>query len=325
VFALSFVKEPIMSHAGRRPGFTLIELLVVIAIIAVLIGLLLPAVQKVRDVANRIYCTSGLKQIGLALHHYHDTQGTFPPAIAEHLRGDRFPWVSWLARILPYVEQPALYANMVAAFQSQGHHPDPFWNPPHQGFSTVLPLYRCPSDARQYAATAVADPGGTFTVAFTGYLGVSGRNLRSLDGVLHWNSRVALRDITDGASNTVVAGERPPSWDLVFGWWYAGAGQWDFGFGGVRNTGSADVTLGAAEINLHSFSIPELRACPTGPYRFQPGTLHNPCSQFHFWSLHSGGSNFLFADGSVHFLTYGAASVLPALATRNGGEVVTLP
>ncbi len=315
-----------MSRSSRRSGFSLIELLVVIAIIAVLIGLLLPAVQKVRDAAARTYCTSGLKQIGLALHQYHDTHGTFPPAIVDRgVAWDKFWEVSWLARILPYVEQQPLYENMVAAFQSQGNRPNPFRNPPHRGFSTVMPLYRCPSDSRQYVATRVVERTFVFTVAFTGYLGVNGQNLRSLDGVLHWNSRVALRDITDGASNTVVAGERPPSWDLLFGWWYAGAAQWDLAFRPVRNTGSADVTLGAAEINVRSAPIPELTACPIGPYTFQPGTIANPCSQFHFWSLHSGGSNFLFADGSVRFLNYTAASILPALATRNQGEVVALP
>jgi prepilin-type N-terminal cleavage/methylation domain-containing protein/prepilin-type processing-associated H-X9-DG protein len=315
-----------MYRSIRRPAFTLIELLVVIAIIAVLIGLLLPAVQKVRDAAARITCTNSLKQIGLALHSYHDTTGAFPPAIAEgHPKLDPYRWVSWLARILPYVEQPALYADMEAAFRSQGGSPDPFQNPPHRGLGTVVRLYRCPSDSRQYQASYVTDTTGSYAVAYTGYLGVSGRHLRSYDGVLYWNSQVRLADITDGTSNTLVAGERPPSWDLVYGWWYAGAGQWDLAFNPLRNTGSCDVTLGAAELNLRSNGMPQLDACPAGPYSFGPGTIQNPCDQFHFWSLHTGGSNFLFADGSVHFLTYDAAPRLPALATRAGNEVVGLP
>jgi prepilin-type N-terminal cleavage/methylation domain-containing protein/prepilin-type processing-associated H-X9-DG protein len=305
-----------------RRAFTLLELLVVMAILAVLIGLLLPAVQKVRDAANRTYCTNALKQIGLGLHSYHDVTGAFPPAIGEGLPRDRFPEVSWLARILPYVEQPALYADMQAAFQQV---PWPWANPPHRGLGTVVPLYRCPSDDRQYQATFVTEFSAKYLVAFTGYLGVNGRNLRSYDGVLYWNSRVTLLDITDGTSNTLMAGERPPSWDLLFGWWYAGAGQGDFSFRPVRNTGSCDVTLGAAELNLKHVGIPQMDACPTGPYAFGPGTILNPCDQFHFWSLHSGGSNFLFADGAVRFLTYDAAPLLPALATRAGGEAAPRP
>jgi prepilin-type N-terminal cleavage/methylation domain-containing protein/prepilin-type processing-associated H-X9-DG protein len=311
---------------ATRRAFSLIEVLVVIAIIGVLIGLLLPAVQQVRASADRLYCTNSLKQIGLALHNYHDTYKVFPPAIKEtYPKPDRLQWISWLTRILPYMEQQALYDNMEEAYKLQGNNPNPFLDPPHQGLATVLTSYRCPADARQYQATYVTAEGQNLTVAFTGYLGVSGTNLRAYDGVLYWNSKVRLADIKDGSSNTLTAGERPPSWDLVFGWWYAGAGQWDYSFGGIRNSGSCDVTLGAAELNIRSNDIPQTNACPSGPYNFGPGTILNPCDQFHFWSLHSGGSNFLFADGAVRFLTYDAAPLLPALATRAGGEEAKLP
>src|SRR5438093_2931265 len=135
------------THRPNRPAFTLIEVLVVIAIIGTLIGLLLPAVQKVREVTYRIYCQNSLKQIGLALHNYHDTNGRFPPAIAEATSGPRaqWQWVSWLARILPYVEQPGLARDMDQAFMSQGSMPDPFSSPPHSPLGTVVPLYRCPA------------------------------------------------------------------------------------------------------------------------------------------------------------------------------------
>jgi prepilin-type N-terminal cleavage/methylation domain-containing protein/prepilin-type processing-associated H-X9-DG protein len=312
----------------RRGGFTLIELLVVIAIIAVLIGLLLPAVQKVRDSSARITCTNNLKQIGLALHNYHDANGSLPPAIRDYYPPPIDPrqWLSWLGRLMPYYEQGNLAHNMEVAFASQGSNPNPFLNPPHLGLAQPLSVLRCPSDSRQYT---VAYAEG-FVVAFTGYLGISGTNLRTLDGTLYWNSGVKFKDMTDGLSNTLVAGERPPSATLDFGWWYCGAGQWDYGGGSAgnypqRNTGSCDVTLGMAEINLQTSGISTLDSCPSGPYQFGPGNMNNPCDQFHFWSLHSSGSNFLMGDGSVRFVSYGAAAVMAAMGTRNGGEVANLP
>jgi len=311
-------------RATQRRAFTLIEILVVIAIIGILIALILPAVQNVRNTADRLRCTNNLKQIGLALHNYHNVQGTLPPAIFENFSPkprDKFQWLSWMGRILPYVEQQALYADMEAAYASQGSNRDPFVNPPHHGLATVLDIFKCYSDARQYQAT-YADG---LTVAFTGYLGVSGTNLRGNDGTLYWCSKVQLSDVTDGTSNTLMVGERPPSWDLVYGWWYSGAGQWDYSYTPLHNSGSSDVTLGMAELNIRTNNIPQMDACPPGPYAYGPGTIFNPCDQFHFWSLHPNGGNFLAADGSVKFITYSAAPVMTAMATRAGGETANLP
>jgi prepilin-type N-terminal cleavage/methylation domain-containing protein/prepilin-type processing-associated H-X9-DG protein len=317
-----------------RRGFTLIELLVVIAIIAILIGLLLPAVQRVRDAAARTQCTNNLKQIGLALHSYHDAYGYFPQGTRDYYGGptgtDDWKWLSWMGRILPYVEQGPLYDHMKQAYASQGGGPvgNPQANPPHVGFSTVLNIYKCNSDSRQYQASYAYG----LLVAFCGYLGVSGKDLRSYDGMLYWNSQVRMAGVLDGTSNTLMVGERPPSADLVFGWWYSGGGQWDYNptlqlqLGtSVRNTGSCDVVLGLSEINIATTGIPATDSCPSGPYKFAPGKIPNPCDQFHFWSLHMGGSNFLMTDGSVRFLTYEASAILPALSTRDGGEVASLP
>jgi prepilin-type N-terminal cleavage/methylation domain-containing protein/prepilin-type processing-associated H-X9-DG protein len=311
-----------MFQHRRRLAFTLIELLVVIAIIAILIGLMLPAVQKVREAAARTQCQNNLKQIGLALHNYHDVHGAFPQGNTETFSPqDSHQWLSWMGRILGFIEQGNLYANMEAAYASQGAAPNPFLNPPHLALSFVVPIYKCPMDGRQYQAAYAKG----ITVAFTGYLGSSGTDLRSNDGVLYWNSKVRFADITDGTSNTLLVGERPPSFDLIMGWWYCGAGQWDFSFSPVHNSGSLDVVLGSAEINLKSVGIPEMNVCPTGPYSYKPGTIREPCDQFHWWSLHPGGSNFLMSDGSVRSIGYAAKDLIPLLATRAGGEVVSLP
>ena len=127
-----------------------------------------------------------------------------------------------------------------------------------------------------------------------------------------------LAEITDGTSNTLLVGERPPGHSLDFGWAFAASGQ--------DGEGTLDSTLGVNEVNLHTSGIPEIDACPSGPYFFSPGRIDNPCDQFHYYSLHSGGANFLFADGSVHFLSYGVSNdVMRAMATMYGGEVVDLP
>jgi prepilin-type processing-associated H-X9-DG protein len=134
------------------------------------------------------------------------------------------------------------------------------------------------------------------------------------DGVLLRDQAIRLSDITDGTSQTLLAGERPPSANFQFGWWYAGAGQ--------RFTGSADMILGVRERNLLQVTK---GSCPPGTYSFISGRTDDQCDMFHFWSLHSGGANFVFADGSVHFLGYAADSILPALASRAAGDIPAGP
>jgi prepilin-type N-terminal cleavage/methylation domain-containing protein/prepilin-type processing-associated H-X9-DG protein len=301
-------------------AFTLIELLVVIAIVGVLIGLLLPAVQKVREASNRSKCQNNLHQIGLALHMYHDANNRFPAGV-QYVYPSYY-W-SWMAQILPYLEQDNLWIQ--ADTWARGTTTAAQWWPWGDGSSPANPVlgeivktYTCPADTRQFWTA----PGSTFgfngNVAFTGYLGVGGisadktnyGNAQQL-GVLFWTSTTRTSDITDGTSLTLMVGERPPSQDLFYGWWFAGAG-WD-------GSGVGDVVLGAREYNYAAHL-----GCSSSDVGFQQGDLNNPCDQVHFWSLHPGGGNFLMADGSARFLSYTANAVLPQLATRQGGEVVDM-
>ncbi|VTS08232.1 DUF1559 domain-containing protein [Tuwongella immobilis] len=300
-----------------RRAFTLIELLVVIGIIAILIGLLLPAIQKVREAAARAQCRNSLKQIGLALHNYHDSQQMLPPAhslapsyypeFARPAPGDTRWLFGWMLRIAPYVEQENIYRQVDFAahpwwqyLQGQPILPDNTLN------GIPVKLFQCASDTRSDLLTYQQGQ----RVALTGYLGVSGTHQFAFDGALHVNAQNRFASFTDGTSNTLMVGERPPSQDLVYGWWFAGSGP-------APNFGTTDVTLGVVE-----------RRDPTGlAEQFRPGKLVDPALEhsWHFWSLHPGGGNWLMVDGSVHYLTYGSAGLLPGLATRSGGEAVTLP
>lgn len=293
---------------SRRAAYTLVELLVVIALVVILMGLLLPAVQKVRAAASRIQCTNKIRQIGLGLHHYHDVHSALPPGVTTAKRDERWPHMTWLARLLPFVEQDPLWQTTVAAYQ---HERWPFFNPPHVGFGTPLPLIACPDDGR---LLEVDYTHGGYRPGLTSYVGVLGTDYTHTDGVLFRDSRIRLTDILDGTSTTLAVGERPPSPDRWYGWWYAGHGQ--------AGTGSADMLLGVRERNGGGLYV---ATCPRGPYHYVPGRLDKQCDVFHFWSLHSGGAHFLFADGAVRFLTYISDPLLPALATRAGREIVELP
>ena len=301
----------------RRKGITLIELLVVIAMIGILVALLLPAVQKVRQASKREACAEKLMQIGLALYGYHDTNGSLPPGV-DSTGGppDTNPyWAwSWMAHILPYIghddlwQQADTYARTVTN--------DPWEGTGSPALGVPLDAWQCPADPRTLVGTY-----GDFTVAFTDYLGVSGTHSFNLggrppppydQGVLYDNSQVTFSDITNGLSNVLMVGERPPSTDLVFGWWFAGAGEPN----ATDNlSGAVDVVLGVLEANLAYPACPRFVANP-----FMAGHINNPCDQFHYWSLHRHGANFLLADGSVHFFKYTTdPAVLIAMAYRSGG------
>lgn len=282
-----------MSMPLRRNAFTLIELLVVIAIIAVLIGLLLPAVQKVREAASRTQCRNNLKQIGLAMHSYHDRMNVFPPGFNSRGRdasgSELGPGWGWAAYLLPDLEQANLHRqidfangirdNLHAAVRVQH-----------------LAVFRCPSDLRLDTFQVTSTDGRQTEVAHSNYVAVFGSNEMEEDsgagnGVFYRNSRVRLADILDGASNTLMVGER--SINLSKATWT-----------GVvpRAEAGATLTLGSADHPPND-----------------PGAHEED-----FWSRHVQGVNFLFGDGSVRNIHSQINLTLwHGLATRAGREVVS--
>jgi prepilin-type N-terminal cleavage/methylation domain-containing protein/prepilin-type processing-associated H-X9-DG protein len=193
------MKTDPVPRAARARGFTLIELLVVIAIIAILMALLLPAVQQAREAARRTQCKNNLKQIGLAIHNYESSHRTFPPGRLN------FPMVfSAQAQILPYLDGANLY-NLI------DFNVRPSFGPPSTPMTqnevaarTVVPTYLCPSDFEQVPQN---DFGPTNYVACAGSGVGASASIRSGDGVMFHGSRIRFRDVTDGLSNTVCFGE----------------------------------------------------------------------------------------------------------------------
>jgi prepilin-type N-terminal cleavage/methylation domain-containing protein/prepilin-type processing-associated H-X9-DG protein len=312
-----------MSPARRRTGFTLIELLVVIAIIATLIGLLLPAVQKVREAAARTKCQNNLKQLGLAMHNYHTAHGHLPPGYTSNPNPlpagadasfDTGPGWGWGTHLLPYLEQEPLYRTMDL----------------RQGIEApvnaaarvqVLSVFRCPSDS-PVPPNEVFDVEGDgevvlTQVAFANYAAVFGRGEASEepqngDGVFYRNSRVKLEQIADGTSQTLAAGER--SGRVVWGTWtgaVTGAHVHEQGHGDGHDT------------HEHESLAPNLVLGHTGFAPDSHGPNHPGGHVDDFSSRHPQGANMLMCDGSVRMFNN---SINPfawsALGTRNGGEVI---
>jgi prepilin-type N-terminal cleavage/methylation domain-containing protein/prepilin-type processing-associated H-X9-DG protein len=321
--------NPCPGRRGRS-GFTLIELLVVIAIIAVLIGMLLPAVQKVREAAAKAKCQNTLKQLALAVHNYHDVTLRFPIAVD---RGLTIPpsaasttgvWLGWIGQILPYVEQGNLYRMLT----------DPNTNRAAQALP--VPILICPSDPRgltPITLTTSNDPWAYTTsyVAITGldrwgrgYPGnAASPTAAPAEGIIQgkWDGAtirpkfVNFTTIPDGTSNTLLLGEQPYETGTnvnVVNLWNSGNHD---SIMGVANTSK----LRETETATARFQQDGGPPCPGVAY-FGPGDLINKCHFNHLWSFHQGGANFAFGDGSVRFLPYSASQILIPLATREGGE-----
>ena len=311
-----------------RNGFTLIELLVVIAIIAVLISLLLPAVQSAREAARRANCLNNFKQIGLALHNYHQAHGVFPPGYVSHfipgtggntrLEVDTGPGWGWASQILPQLEQSNTYNSI--NFHISMVFPDN-----NTAQYTRITSFLCPSDVTP-DKVPVRDRTNTNTIYNVGtsnYVGVYGigeiGDAPGLgNGTFFRNSRVGLNQISDGSSNTFVVGER--SHNLSYATWTG------------RTIGGWLFTTASFEGGTNKFSpsAEESFCMILGPIEFDdanglPRTPNYPAAHVEdYWSRHPGGVNFLFGDGSVRFIKNSISKqVYAALATRNGGEAIS--
>jgi prepilin-type N-terminal cleavage/methylation domain-containing protein/prepilin-type processing-associated H-X9-DG protein len=335
--------------ALRRRAFTLIELLVVIAIIGILISLLLPAVQKVREAANRVRCLSNLKQLGIATMSFENTYGRFPPGVSCTVLdpdAQYFPppleqgkSYSLIVALMPFIEQDNLQKNV-----------DPYLNRPYDSQyaysggpdslgAQVIKILVCPSDyvpnppVAIYNKTSGPDA-GTYYFGLSSYGGnggtapayyktpESGQGNNRQDGIFNINSRIRIADVTDGASNTFLFGERY---------------HLDRNYANLTPRGSPLDSVGAwAWANVNSTEDHLLGADGTTPMNWTvpPGVTDNAHPLYGvsderlrtFGSGHPGGANFCFADGSCRFLSDNTPpAVLNLLCVRNDGQAVTLP
>ncbi len=314
-----------------HPGFTLIELLVVIAIIAVLIGLLFPAVQKVREIADRVTCQNNLKQIGVACHSYHDITEYFPPGISVPIgseSGAIWPsscppwrcepqaipgrWGSWLTWIQPYIDQGSLHEQLDLTKRE-------YWycaGPDSLG-ATVIVAYQCPAD---YIPNPVTVYDNAYYFGANSYFANAGTLAwpvpqAKFDGVMFYNSGIGLSGVKDGASNTLLAGERysdDPEYRKT------GSDGQDF----VENT--LAMYRGWAWTNYNSGQ--DHLGDTAWPINSSAAVIGEQRRMCNFGSGHPGGANFVMCDGSVQFLSLtnaGDLELLQRLSRRADGEIVS--
>jgi prepilin-type N-terminal cleavage/methylation domain-containing protein len=307
-------------HPHLRRGFTLIELLVVIAIIAVLIGLLLPAVQKIREAANRMKCSNNLKQIGLALHNYESRNGEFPPGFGSLVMPDDHnspngPGWGWAAYLLSDLEQTNLYQqiDLSRSILHSSHAPMR---------TQVLSVFLCPSDPAKpvipvyqfdggFTGSILTQAGRSNYVAVFGTGEVGEDPPEIADGVFYRNSRTTTADVADGLSNTFFVGERGSR--LAVQTWLGAI----YGSGVPRHPliGPAAGWDGeGAAVHILGHASSEPGHTPNG------SSLHVD----DFSSFHTSGVLFLRGDGSIRTITDSInPSVYQAMVTRAGGEVAT--
>jgi len=354
-----------MSMHGRlakRKGFTLIELLVVIAIIAILIGLLLPAVQKVREAAARMKCQNNLKQMGLACHNFHDQNSRLPPGSATDVPPFGVSgggWgSSWKVYILPFIEQGNIY-NQWQFTGSSGYTNAA--NMALIGGTNSIPVYRCPSSpAPDRGNRGGSNPAGGLMIdtysgiagsVIPGVPGVSviynnnccngGTSLASDNGILYAQSKVKLTDITDGTSNTMMVGElgdhvRDPAGQPIILGYNSGFGptglyMWPMGAAGTPNPASLTGDYRHFNCVAVRYSINQIGLVPAGTAG-NSATAHNAGvhndggTNFPLSSGHTGGVNAAMGDGSVRFYSNTTdLTILSAICTRAGGETVSNP